>query len=329
MLHMAELERSYLVVGNDRAKVTKVVARLKSHFTPDAIESYIAAKGSAQGIVDTCNMMGLLASQRLIIVTGVQDWDKDDVSAMLAYLAAPSPDAVVLCIAEKFASNARLRKAFVPPRLIDCAGPTTPAAIAKWAGAEFVAAGANVDQRAVTLLVELCGTDSLDRLRSDIERIATYAGADPVTVDMIEQLATRQTDEAVWKLGDAWARRDRAVVLQMTEQLLSQREHPVRIVGALGRHLRLVNDAHHLLRGNSPAVALQALTDAGANNWAAKSAVQQAQSIGTAQVDAALARVALLDAELKGANALGSGRIGEDAGTASRIVLERGVCELV
>jgi len=77
-----------------------------------------------------------------------------------------------------------------------------------------------------------------------------------------------------------------------------------------------------------PSQALQQLVDGGANRWAANKVVQQAQRVGTAQVDAALVRVALLDAELKGASTL-QGRIGEDPGAGARIVLERGLLDLV
>ena len=77
-----------------------------------------------------------------------------------------------------------------------------------------------------------------------------------------------------------------------------------------------------------PGRALDELVASGANQWAAKKVVQQAQKVSGPQVDAALSRIALLDAELKGANSLG-GRIGEDTNAGARIVLERGLLELV
>ena len=102
----------------------------------------------------------------------------------------------------------------------------------------------------------------------------------------------------------------------------------MRLAGALARHLRQVDDAHHLLQSMGPGRALDELVASGANQWAAKKVVQQAQKVSGPQIDAALSRVALLDAELKGANVLGSGRIGEDSGAGARIVLQRGLLEL-
>ncbi|MCW2920452.1 MAG: polymerase delta subunit [Thermoleophilia bacterium] len=339
---MAALEPVYLVLGTDIAKVATVLQRLKAHFPDHAVENHPAAKDSARPLVEGFQTLGLLAEQRLVVVSGCQDWPADDVSRVLGYLEDPSPDVVLLLVADKLASNSRLRKAFQKPRLIECPGPDTPATLRAWAEGVFAATGATGDRVAVKRLIELCcGVDPNDaravkeldggdlaRLRTDIERIATYAAEDAVTVAMVEELATRVTDEKVWGIGEAWARGDKAAFLDLVEQLLAQREHPVRLCGALGRHLRQVNDAHHLLQTMGPDRALSELVSSGVNQWAAKKVVQQAQRVKTAKVDAALSRIAQLDAELKGGSAL-FGRVGEDTGAGDRIILERGLLELV
>lgn len=339
---MAALEPAYLVLGTDIAKVSTVLARLKAHFPAEAIEAHVATTDSSKELVNGFQTLGLLAERRLVVVTAAQDWPAEDAKRIIAYLEDPSPDVVLLLIADKLASNKPLRKAFTKPRLIECPGPDTPATLRAWTEGVFASSGARGDRVAVKRLIELCcGVDPNDaravkeldggdlaRLRTDIERIATYAGDDPVDVPMVEQLATRVTDEKVWGLGDAWARGDRSAFLGLVEQLLAQREHPVRLAGALGRHLRQVNDAHHLLQSMGPGRALDELVASGANQWAAKKVVQQAQKVQTPRVDAALSRIAQLDAELKGASALG-GRVGEDTTAGTRIILERGLLELV
>ena len=129
---MAALEPVYLVLGTDVAKIATVLQRLKAHFPDEAIETYPAAKDSAGPLIDGFQTLGLLAEQRLVIVTAAHDWPADDVSKVLAYLESPSPDVVLLLVADKLASNSRLRKAFAKPRLIECAGPDTPATLRAW-----------------------------------------------------------------------------------------------------------------------------------------------------------------------------------------------------
>lgn len=339
---MADLHPAYLVLGTDPARVATVIERLKSHFPPEAIELHPAAKDSGKELVAGFGTMGLFAEQRLVIVTSAHDWPANDVSTVLTYLEDPAPDVVLLLVADKLAGNSRLKKAFAKPRLIECPGPDKPDTLRSWVETQFASVDARVERAAVKRLIELCcgidpndgravaGLDGNDlaRLRTDVERISTYAGGDAITVALIDDLATRVTDEKVWGIGDAWARRDKRAFLQLVEQLLGQREHPVRLVGALGRHLRQVDDAYHLLQSMGPGRALDELVASGANQWAAKKVVQQAQKVSGPQVDAALSRIALLDAELKGANSLG-GRIGEDTNAGARIVLERGLLELV
>jgi len=323
------LEPAYLVVGTDRTKLRQVFSRLRGRFPADAVEAWDASTRPAHEVVGACMAMGLLAEQRLHLVHGVEAWKTDDVSVVLDYVKSPSPDAVLVLVADKLASNSRLKKAFAKPQLIECKAPEKEREVAVWVGKAFLARGVQVDGPTALRLVQLCGMDSLDRLETDVERIAVYAGDEPVTVKLVEELATEHTEEKVWALTDAWASRDRGALLRMTEQLLGQREHPVRLTGVIARHLRLVHMARRLMASEPGGIVTQRLKDAGAgNDWVVKRYVDQAKRINLPQADAALMRVAQLDAELKGASALSSGRIGEGRDGA-RVVFERGIAELL
>src|SRR5689334_17706263 len=108
---MADLHPVYLVLGTDPAKVATVVQRLRAHFPAEAVETHAAGKDSSRDLIDGFQTLGLLAERRLVIVTGAQDWGADDVKRVLDYIAAPAPDVVLLLLADKLASNSRLRKA--------------------------------------------------------------------------------------------------------------------------------------------------------------------------------------------------------------------------
>lgn len=320
---MADLEPIYLVVGNDAPKVATVVSRLRGRFDDDSVETYNASLHTAAEIVEAASMLGLFSTQRLIVVQAAESWKADDVSEILKYLEHPSIDTTVLLIADKLASNSRLLKAFAKPRLILCKGPEKRDEVVTWVGKQFSAQGKTVTAQMARRLVDIAGIDSLMRLNSDIATITTYAGDEDVTISMIEMLATPDAQEKVWILTDAWASRDRATLLRIAEQLLDQQEHPARLVSTLGRHIAMVHKAQRLIERDGAGVAQQALVSAGANPWGAKTAVRQAQSVSASQADAALTRIALLEAELKGASVLASGPTGP------RVVFERGLAELV
>ena len=324
---MADLEPAYLLLGNDRQKVATALRRMKARFGPEAIEVHSALSITGEAAVNACLVMGLFSTERLVIVHGADAWKAEDVDAVIGYLKAPAEDAVLLLTADKLAANSRLKKAFAKPRLVECKGPEKEGEVVSWVVKVFADNGAQVNTKVASRLVAICGFDSLDRLATDVERIVVYAGEDPITVELIEQLATEHSEEKVWALTDAWASRDRSAFLNMTEQLLAQREHPVRLVGVIGRHLRTVHQARRLLGHLSPGQVQQELVQSGTNAWAARKVVEQAQRINLPMADAALARIALLDSELKGGSALASGKVSGDRDSMT-IVFERGLCEL-
>lgn len=325
-MDVAELQPVYLIHGNDRPKVGEALRRLRARFPDDAIETYAAATTPAADVVAACSMMGLLADQRLMLVTGVDAWKADDVAELLAYMHSPGVDTVLVLTADKLRADSKLLKAFKvlgKPQLIEVKGPEKPEQVVAWIAKTFAGHGVEVPQTVARRMAQICGVDSLDRLATDIEKIVVYADGEPVTVEMVDELATPDAQQKVWELTDAWASRDRSSLLRMTEQLLGQGEHPVRLVGILGRHVKSVHQAKRLLERMSPGQVQSALVDSGANQWAARKYVEQAQRIHMNQADASLARVALLEAELKGAAPLASGKDGVN------VVLERGLCELL
>lgn len=316
-----------LIVGNDRAMARAELARVQGAFHPDTVEVVAASKGNAAAAIDSCSMLGLFGGEKLVVATGIEAWDKDDVDAIVAYAAEPSPDAVLVLTATKVDTRSRLRKACGRRGIIECKGPEKEADVVRWVVEAFAAHGAKVSRPVAARLVQMAGHDSLDRLQSDVDRIVTWCCGEPVTVDVVTTLATSHTEEKVWALTDAWASRDKRTLLALAETLLDQGEHPVRLVGVLGRHLRLVHDARRMLATHPPGQVMHLLEQGGTNKWAARKVVEQAQRIGVAQALAALTRVALLEAELKGGAALSSGRAG--GRPSSTIVFERGLCELL
>lgn len=324
---MTDLLPAYLALGTDRAKMSNVIARMKKHFSDESIETYMAVASSGNDIAAGAQMMGLLADRRLIVVTGVDAWKKDDVDPIIDYLKAPSPDAVLLLTADKMPAASRLRKQFTGGALVECGGPEKPADVATWVAKRFGEHGVQVTKPVVTEMVQRAGVEHLDRLITDVELICTYADGDPITVEMVRALTLPNIEHKIWKISDAWASRNKHELLTFVEELVAQGENAVPIVLMLARHLRFVHQARRLIEHMSPSQAQNALASAGANRFAARGYVEQAQRIGMAQADAALARVTQLQAEIQGASNL-TGNIGNGR-KAETIILERGLVELV
>jgi DNA polymerase-3 subunit delta len=185
----------------------------------------------------------------------------------------------------------------------------------------FQSLGATVTKKVVSELVGITGFDPLDRLRTDIEMIAAAAGSEPITSELVRELATHSDDMKIFAVTDAWATRNKSELLRTVEHLLQQNEKPVPLTIILGRHIAQVAKARRLLNHLPSGAVVNELTTGGANAWAAKKATEQAGRIGLAQAEAALARIAQLDYELKG----GAVSVNE---TSLNTIFTRGIAEL-
>src|SRR3954447_17619441 len=88
---------AYLICGSDRPKVELAIRRLRHRVEEEggAVEAYGAGGEAPVGpdeVAAACNALGLFGGVRLILVTGVEAWEKTPLDLLLAYIAAPAPD---------------------------------------------------------------------------------------------------------------------------------------------------------------------------------------------------------------------------------------------
>lgn len=310
----------YLVHGNDRVKVLSELARIRDAIgSSDSSETFDASSSSAEDVVASARMRGLFQQLRMLTVTAVDQWKTPDVDELLQYLEDPEPETVLVLAGSQLPARSRLLKACSTPpgEVVECAAPEAKS-MPQWVVEAFQQRGVTVNRAAAQQLVSMLGGDSLARIDSEVERLVTYAAGEPITATFIERATEPDLDMKIWVIADAWATRDRGRLLQVTEQLLEASEAPIAITIALARHIRTVHQARRMLTDSS---ADQVAAQLPGHPFVAKKCVQQAQQVSLPRLDASLARVALLEAELKGDAPLAS--------QAARTVFQRGVAELV
>jgi DNA polymerase-3 subunit delta len=116
----------------------------------------------------------------------------------------------------------------------------------EWVGKQFAERGVSVDAEAARLLVEIVGEDP-EELATEVDKIATWAGGEPVGTTEIQQLAAGCAEVPGYELTDAWGRRDLAGALSACETLLERSGNPVSrtvpaLVGLLVGHVGRVRD---------------------------------------------------------------------------------------
>src|SRR5439155_987629 len=177
-----------------------------------AVEVLSAGDASGGDAVAACNSMGLLGSgQRLVIIGDVERWKAADVKTLAAYLADPAPDTVLALVAAELKKDSALSKACAKAGEI-LTYDVPKRRLGDWVSTQFRERGVQVDPEAARVLVEIVGEKPVG-LASEVDKITTWAGSDPVGVGEIEQLAAGCAEVPGYELTDAWGRRDLAGVL--------------------------------------------------------------------------------------------------------------------
>jgi DNA polymerase III subunit delta len=246
--------------------------------------------------------MGLFVGNgRLVIVDEVERWKADDAKAIAEYLATPAPATVLALVAGELKADSALAKTVKKGGAL-LTYDVQKRRVPEWVGEQFARLGANADRDACRALVDVVG-DDLDELSSEIDKLATWAAGETITVAVVEELAVGRAETPIFSLTDAWGRRDVAAVLTDTELLL-ERTHRTRsgellrivasLVGHVGRVRRVQKLADQGVRARDAAGKLKM------HPFAAEKAFAQAANFSADELSLAIVRLAELDAAAKG-----------------------------
>jgi DNA polymerase III subunit delta len=295
-----------LLTGSDRPKIARAVRRLRERIGDDAIEHLSAREASAADAVAACNALGLFVGEgRLVIVDEVDRWKAADAKELAEYAAAPAPETVLALVAGELKKDSPLAKAVAKVGDV-LAYNVAKRRVPEWVAEQFGRLGARADADACRTLVEIVG-DDLDELATEVQKIATWAGGEPIAARDVTELAAGSGETAIFELTDAWGRRDVAAVLAAAESILERTHRArsgelLRIVGSLVNHVGRVRRCQRLadegLRAKEAAPRLKM------HPFAAEKAFAQAANFSAEELSDAIVRLAELDANAKGGSRL-------------------------
>ncbi len=311
-----ELKPAYLISGSDSPKIETAVARLRSHFPAEAIEHVSAVESSGADIASLCNAGSLFGDSRLVVVDDVDGrpnadgqlrngWKAADVEAVVAYVLSPSPGTVLALVGRAVKKDAPLAKAVGRDGLLifDIA----KRGLQQWVADRFRDNGVRAESDACAALLHLVG-DDVSALAREIEKIATWADGEPVGEREVEELVAATADTPVFRITDAWGRRDLTGLLEATEAMLERSGRPVSasvpiVAGALARQAVTVRRAKRAEeRGARPKEVMKEL---GVRfEFQAQRAFQFGRNYSERELDDALVRLAGLDHAIKGGSRL-------------------------
>lgn len=203
-----------------------------------------------QDLVQEAETPSFFGDRRLIIGKNAnflttskgRDAVSHDVERLQQYLEQPLTDnVVVLTVAsEKVDKRKKIVKLLEKQAKTVKFDPLTGKQLAEWLLERSKELGFRMEKQALIRLLELVGPD-LNLLDQECRKLVVYAGkGGTVTAEMVEMLVPRTLEQDVFKLTENIAQRNLAKAFQIWEDLLFQKEEPIRILALLIRQFRLL-----------------------------------------------------------------------------------------
>lgn len=326
------LKPVYAIWGDDTPKVERALRRLSARVAEEGglpAEVLSAADTSAAQVVASCETLSF-GGIRLVVVPDAGSWRADDLPPLLAYLGRPNP---ATCLALAFDG--------APPQKLDAAvravgdvlqfGPdpkAKPRDRAAWFAKHVVDEvrrhGATMPAALARELVTRVGEDAT-ALSSEAEKLAAFAGDEPIAREMVAAIVVSNPEAALWDLSDALAARNAGRVYDVLQDFASgdHPREPIAVALALARHYRGVAVAQALGDEVTPERVAE-LT--GLRPFPAGKAVEHARALPERAGEGAVARLARLELDLRVSSVARLGRTPDDG---QRFVLELAVRDLL
>jgi DNA polymerase-3 subunit delta len=240
----------------------------------------------------------MMASARFVLVRNAQDAKADELDALAAYVADPSPTTCFVVTAEKLDGKTKLAKAAKSTGAWLGVEPLKAGLLDRFATGEAKRRGHVIEGPALAALVDATGND-LAAIDDAMERLSLYVG-EGRSIDRaaVEAVVTRVRVDTIWALVDAIALKRTKKALEATLSMLADREPPLRMLGSVTRQVRLVAKMKAALEdGMSPDQAVKA---AGAPPFKARDLADAAKKFSETDLRRALVLLRDADVALKG-----------------------------
>lgn len=285
--------QAYLLTGQAFLAEEAIDKIRAEHKTDPLSEIALDASAEAAEILGALQTSSLLGGKRLVIVRNAQDLKKEHAEVLAPYLESPSPDSVLVLVAEGKTKVDTAIKAHGAVVMLD--SPKGRKLVA-WLKERSRDHKIKLDDRGAWTLIDTVGTDLRD-LDGSLSQLSTSLGVGAaIGAAEVRAAFPRLADERVFAFTDAVGDRRLSVAMSTLRRLLDQGDEPLVLFGSLNAHIkRMLRARRYAERGP------QAVGDAlGLPGWRAERLTKQSRSYREEELVAAVATLAETDVEMKG-----------------------------
>jgi DNA polymerase III subunit delta len=306
MADASALLPAYLIIGTDRPKVRRAVARLRQRVIDEAgsdlnVVVLDAEHDQVEVLLQAAESPGLTFGTRLLLVFNGHKWKVKARQQVVAYLQDPMPDTCVAIEAETLAASDALFKAvkklggvlpYDLPKKYEMAG---------WIKERAKAHGTAMSTAVAKHLLDRCGAEPghAERLEREVEKLALYCHGQQPTESDVDAICTPDDDAVIFDLMDAVGHRDRAHSFELLEALFASgnpRNDANGVLYSLKRHVEQLDAASQLPHADQTTAAKQLKV----HPFTAKKLLQQREHFDRRRIGRAYRALAEAEAGLRG-----------------------------
>ena len=255
----------YLVVGEEDLLRDCAVAALKRAVLGNDgdefnYELFYGDEASGSDIRNSVAAVPVFAPCRLVVVKSAEKLPAREGDLLLDCLQNPVESTTLVFVSPKLDGRLKFSQTLTRAAMVVDCSPPRDAQLPPWITQEAERVGVRLEEHAVHVLREVCGT-SLYGLRRELEKLASYVPSDrSATAADVHLLRGVDPGASVFDLTQAIAQGDRGRVLSILARNLEAGEAPLRILGSLAwQYRRLWKVKELLAKGGREAEAARSL----------------------------------------------------------------------
>ncbi len=320
------MNSSVCVVGTDATMVydalhNVIVDALGDLDPAFALEDFTAKDVTAAGestlprVLEALNTPAFLVDRRIVVVRDAQLLVADEVAALSAWMATPTP-ATVLILAVVGAKSNRLVKA--ASAVVEVNVGSRVAERVTFVKEKMVEYDVVVDHATAQRIAEQVG-DDVARVDALARTLQAIFGSAPLNFARVEPYLGDAGDVPAWDLTDALDAGDATKAISVARRMLESRQRAgLQLISMLARHY--LNMAR--VEGSDAHTKEEAAALLGVNAFPAGKALQQGRQLGAERLSTAVRWLTEADLALKGGVSYGGKDLESDLDVTELTVIE-------
>ncbi len=258
-----QLKSVYVCYGSETYLIEEfsrqLIAQVAEPGTEElAVSKYDCLETPLVHVLEDAETLPFMTARKLVIaanarfLTGSKDKSKveHDLDRLHQYLESSADTTVLLLTVYEDKLDERkkiVKKLKKLNSLVPCSS-LTPGELAVWIERRMEKLGTRMEEDALEA-VAAAGGSNLQLLASELEKLAAMAGRDgTITLDMVMAIMTRTVEQNIFQMVDDIVNHRMEKAFAMLDELLKQKEEPIKIVSLIARQYRIIAQVKELSR---------------------------------------------------------------------------------